>query len=360
MEKQNINNESDIKSTWYEHVRSRPGLYTGMYIDRESEGNSPRDSIYILLKEVIDNAINEFKQGYGKNIDVTIEDHVVSVRDYGRGIPFDEIVECVTKNIPSKGIGVAPTNALSTYFKVQSFRNGQTKEVLFYCGKLISEFPVELSDQQSGTFITFVLDSSIFGNYNWTPQHLVKMMWNYTYLNEGLAINYNGQKFLSKNGLYDLLCHKVKREEMLYEPIHLRDDKFEFVFTHTIRRYGEEIYSFVNKHHTPRGGSHLNSFREALAETIRSYFGKWYETDDICNSVSAVISIKVQEPIYETGAQTRLASDWMQPDGPTIHEYINDKVGRQLSDYLHKHADVGEIIRKKVNELEEERKGLPL
>jgi len=201
MEKQNINNESDIKLTWYEHVRSHPDLYTGMYIDKDKEGSSPRDSIYVLLKEVIDNAVNEFKQGYGKNIDVTIEDHVVSVRDYGRGIPFDEIVKCVTKNILGKGIGIAPTNALSNYFKVQSFRNGQTKEVLFYCGQLISEFPVESSDQQSGTFISFVLDSSIFGNYQWVSQHLIKMMWKYAYMNEGLAIHYNGQEFLSKNGL---------------------------------------------------------------------------------------------------------------------------------------------------------------
>lgn len=360
MGKTDSNSNSNIKTTWHEHIRSHPGMYTGMYIDKENEGSSPHDSIYILLKEVIDNAVNEFEKGYGKNIDITIKDNVVCVRDYGRGIPFDEIVECVTKIIPGKGIGVKPTNALSDYFKVQSFRDGQTKEVLFYCGKLISEFPVESSDQQSGTFISFVLDSSIFGNYQWVSQHLIKMMWNYAYLNEGLTINYNGQEFLSKNGLYDLLCYKMKREEMLYEPIHLRDDRFEFVFTHTTRHCGEELYSFVNKQYTCHGGTHQNAFREALADTIRTYFGKWYETDDICNALSAVISIKVQEPVFETGAHTRLGSDWMQPEEQTIRDYVHDVVGRLLGNHLHQHPDVGDIILNRINESEETCEELPL
>ena len=343
-----------------------------MYIGKLGDGSSHDDGIYVLLKEVIDNSIDEFMQGHGRSIDVTIKDNVVSVRDYGRGIPLNKMVDCVSKintggkfnseaftnSIGQNGVGVKAVNALSTHFKVQSFRDGQTKAAEFSCGELISETPIELSDQRSGTFTSFTIDDSIFVNYRWVSQYIVKMMWNYAYLNKGLIINFNGQKFLSKNGLYDLLCNNVNQEEMLYEPIHLQDEKFEFVLTHTTRHYGEEYYSFVNSQNTTQGGTHQNAFREALVKTFRTYFGKEFDPADIRNAVAAAISIKVQEPVFESQTKIRLGSTMMQPDGQTIRNYVNDVVGRLLDNYLHMHTDVGEIIKKKILESEAERKAI--
>ena len=364
----NYNDSNIITLEWYEHIRLRPGMYIG----KLGDGSSHDDGIYVLLKEVIDNSIDEFMQGHGKSIDVTIKDNVVSVRDYGRGIPLNKMVDCVSKintggkfnseaftnSIGQNGVGVKAVNALSTYFKVQSFRDGQTKAAEFSCGKLVSESPIELSDQRSGTFTSFTIDDSIFVNYRWVSQYIVKMLWNYAYLNKGLSINFNGQKFLSKNGLYDLLCNNVNQEEMLYEPIHLQDEKFEFVLTHTTRHYGEEYYSFVNSQNTTQGGTHQNAFREALVKTFRTYFGKEFDPADIRNAVAAAISIKVQEPVFESQTKIRLGSTMMQPDGQTIRNYVNDVVGRLLDNYLHMHTDVGEIIKKKILESEAERKAI--
>ena len=364
----NYNDSNIITLEWYEHIRLRPGMYIG----KLGDGSSHDDGIYVLLKEVIDNSIDEFMQGHGRSIDVTIKDQVVSVRDYGRGIPLNKMVDCVSKintggkfnseaftnSIGQNGVGVKAVNALSTHFKVQSFRDGQTKAAEFSCGELISETPIELSDQRSGTFTSFTIDDSIFVNYRWVSQYIVKMMWNYAYLNKGLIINFNGQKFLSKNGLYDLLCNNVNQEEMLYEPIHLQDEKFEFVLTHTSRHYGEEYYSFVNSQNTTQGGTHQNAFREALVKTFRTYFGKEFDPADIRNAVAAAISIKVQEPVFESQTKIRLGSTLMQPDGQTIRNYVNDVVGRLLDNYLHMHTDVGEIIKKKILESEAERKAI--
>ena len=357
MEKLDKNNNNEIKITWYEHIRSRPGFFLGRRI---GDSDSRNDVVHELLKAVMNNAVDQSEQGHGQNIDVTIKDNVVNVRDYGCGMPFDKLMCRVTNLNPNEGCwALMLTNALSSHFKIQSFRDGKTKTIEFFCGELIGESSVEVSDQRSGTSISFTLDDSLLGKYQWLSQRIANTLRNYACLNKGFAFNYNGQKILSKNGLYDLLCHKTKLEEMLYAPIHLQDEKFEFVFTHTTRNCGEEFYSFVNKHYTPRGGTHQNAFRNALATTIRTYFGKWYETDDICNAVSAVISIKVQEPLYETGAQTRLGSEMMQPEGQTIHDYVNDVVGRLLGDYLHKHTDIGDIILNRINKLEEMRKELP-
>ena len=356
MEKSDKNNNDDIKMTWYEHIRSRPDFFLGRRIE---DNDSRNDAVHELFKAVINNSVEQSEQGHGKNIVVTIIDNVVSVRDYGCGMPFNKLVDHVTKLTPDGCWTLTLTNALSTHFKIQSFCNGQTKAVEFSCGKLIGESSVEVGNQRSGTFLAFSLDDSVLGKYQWLSQRIANTLRNYACLNKGLAFNYNGQKILSKNGLYDLLCHKTKREEMLYAPIHLQDEKLEFVFTHTTRNCGEGFYSFVNKHYTPRGGTHQNAFRNALATTIRTYFDKWYETDDICNTVSAVISIKVQEPLYETGAQNRLGSDMMQPEGQTIHDYVYDVVDRLLGDYLHMHTDIGDIILNRINKLEEMRKELP-
>lgn len=364
----NYNDSNIITLEWYEHIRLRPGMYIG----KLGDGSSHDDGIYVLLKEVIDNSIDEYMQGHGKSIDVTIKDRVVNVRDYGRGIPLNKMVDCVSKintggkfnseaftnSIGQNGVGVKAVNALSTHFKVQSFRDGQTKSAEFSCGELTSETPIELSDQRSGTFTSFTIDDSIFTNYRWVSQYIVKMMWNYAYLNKGLTINFNGQKFLSKNGLYDLLCNNVNQEEMLYEPIHIQDEKFEFVLTHTNRHYGEEYYSFVNSQNTTQGGTHQNAFREALVKTFRTYFGKDFDPADIRNAVAAAISIKVQEPVFESQTKIRLGSTLMQPDGQTIRNYVNDVVGRLLDNYLHMHTDVGDIIRKKILESESERKAI--
>lgn len=365
----NYNDSSIITLKWNEHIRQRPGMYIG----KLGDGSSHDDGIYVLLKEVIDNSIDEFMEGYGKSIEVSIKDNLVTIRDYGRGIPLNKMVDCVstintggkfkngdsfTNSIGQNGVGVKAVNALSTYFKVQSFRDGQTKSAVFSCAELQEESPIELSDQRSGTFTSFIIDDSIFVNYRWYTQYIEKMMWNYAYLNRGLSINFNGHKIFSKNGLSDLLYNNINSEEMLYEPIHLEDDKFEFVITHTARHYGEEYYSFVNSQHTSQGGTHQNAFREAIVKTFRSYFGKDFDPNDIRNAVAAAISIKVKEPVFESQTKIRLGSTMMHPEGPTIRNYVNDVVGKLLDNYLHMHTDVGDIIRKKIQESETERKAI--
>ena len=364
----NYNDSNIITLKWNEHIRQRPGMYIG----KLGDGSAHDDGIYVLLKEVIDNSIDEFMQGYGKSIDISIKDKVVTVRDYGRGIPLNKMIDCVSKintggkfnsdsftnSIGQNGVGVKAVNALSTYFKVQSFRDGQTKSAEFSIGELTSETPLELSDQRTGTLTSFLIDDSIFVNYHWYTQYIEKMLWNYAYLNKGLAINFNGHKFFSKNGLYDLLLNNVNQDEMLYDPIHLQDEKFEFTLTHTTRHYGEEYYSFVNSQNTTQGGTHQTAFREALAKTLRTYFGKDYDPIDIRNSIVAALSIKVQEPVFESQTKIKLGSTMMQPDGQTIRNYVNDVVSKLLDNYLHMHTDIGDIIRKKIQESESERKAI--
>ena len=365
-----IYDESSIETIeWNKHIRLRPGMYVG----KLGDGSSSDDGIYVLLKEVIDNSIDEFMEGHGRTIEVTIKDRLVTVRDYGRGIPLNKMIDCVANintggkfkaqnyqnSIGQNGVGVKATNALSSYFKVQSFRDGQQKMAEFSCGNLTHETPIELSDGRNGTLTAFLPDDTLFANFHWYSQYIERLLWNYAYLNRGLIINFNGQKITSKNGLSDLLTNNIDSDEMLYPPIYLQDEKFEFAITHTTRHYGEEYHSFVNSQNTTQGGTHQNAFREAIVKTFRTYFGKDFDPSDIRNGVAAVISIKVVEPTFESQTKIRLGSTLMNtndPAGPTIRNYVNDVVGRLLDNYLHMHTDIGEIVRKKVLESEKERK----
>ncbi len=363
----NYKDTNVITLNWDEHIRIRPGMYIG----KLGDGSAHDDGIYVLLKEVIDNSIDEFMEGYGKVIDISIKDQKVIVRDYGRGIPLKSVVDCVSKmntgakfkdsesfesSIGMNGVGVKAVNALSSYFKVQSFRDSQQKQAEFSCGKKTNESEIEGSLERSGTLTAFIPDDTIFENYHWYTDYIEKMVWNYVYLNRGLVINFNGKRFTSKNGLYDLLMNTVNPDEMLYEPIHLQEDTFEFALVHTKRHYGEEYYSFVNSQNTTQGGTHQQAFREAIVKTIRNFYGKEFDANDVRNSIAAAMSIKVKEPVFESQTKTRLGSIYMQPGGQTIRNYVNDVVGRLLDNYLHMHSDVAEILRKKIQESEQERK----
>lgn len=349
---------------WDEHIRTRPGMYIG----KLGDGSAHDDGIYVLLKEVIDNSIDEFMKGFGRTIDITIKDGKATVRDYGRGIPLNKMVDCVSKintgrnfndneTIGMNGVGTKAVNALSTYFKVECFTGEKSKSAEFACGKKTGESRIEKSDAHSGTLISFIPDNTIFENYHWYTEYIEKMMWNYVYLNRGLTINFNGQRFVSKNGLLDLLNNNIEGEA-LYEPICLREDDFEFALVHTSRRYGEEYYSFVNGQNTTQGGTHQQAFREAIVQTIREFFKKDFDPNDVRNSIVAAISIKVRGPIFESQTKTKLGSVYMAPGGQTVRKYVNDMVGRLLDKYLHMHTDVADIILKKIQESEKERKAI--
>ena len=349
---------------WDEHLRTRPGMYIG----KLGDGSAHDDGIYVLLKEVIDNSIDEFMKGYGRTIDITIKDGIATVRDYGRGIPLNKMVDCVSKintgrnfndneTIGMNGVGTKAVNALSTYFKVECYTGEKCKSAEFACGKKTSESRIEASKEHSGTLIAFIPDNTIFENYHWYTEYIEKMMWNYVYLNRGLTINFNGQRFVSKNGLLDLLNNNIEGEA-LYEPIGLREDDFEFALVHTNRRYGEEYYSFVNGQYTTQGGTHQQAFREAIVQTIREYFKKDFDPNDVRNSIVAAISIKVRGPIFESQTKTKLGSVYMAPGGQTVRKYVNDIVGKLLDKYLHMHTDVADIILKKIQDSERERKAI--
>ena len=353
---------------WQEHVRMRPGMYIG----KLGDGSSADDGIYILLKEVIDNSIDEFVMGAGKQIEVRIEDNKVTVRDFGRGIPLGKVVDVVSKmntggkydsrafkkSVGLNGVGTKAVNALSSYFYVASVRDGQRKSATFSLGVLQEESPLEASNEKRGTLITFVPDGTIFKNYKFRSEYVVRMLKNYTYLNPGLTIVYNGEKFFSENGLEDLLKEDNNEEDFAYPIIHLSGEDIEIALTHSKSQYSEQYYSFVNGQNTTQGGTHLNAYREAIVATLRNYYNKPYEASDIRKSIIGAISIKVMEPVFESQTKTKLGSTEMGEGMPSVRTYITNFVQKHLDDYLHKQPEIAEEIQKKILQAERERKEL--
>lgn len=358
-------NEDDIKSLdWKEHIRLRPGMYIG----KLGDGSAHDDGIYILLKEIIDNSIDEFVMGVGKTIELSITDHKVVVRDYGRGIPLGKVIDCVSKintggkydskafqkSVGLNGVGTKAVNALSTYFKVQSYRDGKTKAAEFERGVLTKDHKEEATTQRNGTSITFIPDDSIFRNYRFIPEFIQNMIWNYAYLNAGLTVVFNGEKFASQRGLYDLLDRKTD-DTIRYPIIHLKGEDIEIAMTHN-NQYGEEYYSFVNGQNTTQGGTHQAAFREAVVKTVREFFKKEFDATDVRASIVAAISIRIQEPVFESQTKTKLGSINAAPEGPSIRNWINDFVKKELDDYLHKHSDAADAMLKRIMQSERERK----
>jgi len=360
--------EDSIKSLdWREHIRLRPGMYIG----KLGDGSSPDDGIYVLLKEVVDNCIDEHTMGYGKQVDITIEKNTVFVRDYGRGIPLGKVVDVVSKintgakydsrvfqkSVGLNGVGTKAVNALSHYFKVTAFRDGKEKTAEFEKGVLIKEFKEGKSTEHNGTLITFIPDDTVFRNFHFIPEYLENQIWNYCYLNAGLIINYNGKKFVSKNGLLDLLSRKTNEDEIRYPIIHLKGDDIELALTHN-NEYGEDIYSFVNGQYTTQGGTHVAAFREAYVKTIREYFKKDYDTSDIRQSLVAAISLRVQEPVFESQTKTKLGSQYVFEGGPSMKNFVNDFLMRELDNFLHKNPAIAEGLKKRIEQSERERKDM--
>jgi len=360
--------EDSIKSLdWKEHIRLRPGMYIG----KLGDGSSPDDGIYVLLKEVIDNCIDEHTMGYGKHVDVSIKDNNVSVRDYGRGIPLGKVVDVVSKintgakydskafqkSVGLNGVGTKAVNALSSYFKVTAFREGKQKVAEFKRGALAIESKEEKTTQDNGTEVLFVPDETIFKKYHYISEFLENQFWNYCFLNAGLVINYNGKRFVSKNGLLDLLQRKTNEDELRYPIIHLKGDDIEVALTHE-NQYGEEYYSFVNGQFTTQGGTHLNAFREGFVKTIRDFYKKDYDATDIRGSICAAISIRVQEPVFESQTKTKLGSQFVSEGGPSVKNFIGDFLGKELDNYLHKNPATAEALKKRIEQNERERKEL--
>ncbi len=360
--------EDNIKTLeWKEHIRLRPGMYIG----KLGDGSSPDDGIYILLKEIIDNSIDEFVMGSGKTIEVTINDRTVTVRDYGRGIPLGKTVDVVSKintgakydsqafkkSVGLNGVGAKAVNALSSYFKVQSIRDGKTKWAEFERGNLIFESAIEDTTLRRGTRIIFTPDETIFKNFKFADEYIERMLWNYAYLNAGLTIVYNGKNIRSENGLKDLLIHNID-SPILHEIIHLKGDDIEIALTHSERSQSEVYHSFVNGQHTTQGGTHQSALREAMIKTIREFYNKNFDTADIRQSVIAAISLKVIEPVFESQTKTKLGSSDMGPGLPSIRAFVTDFVKKELDNYLHRNPEVAEAIHRKIITAEKERKEL--
>ena len=361
--------EENIRSLdWKEHIRMRPGMYIG----KIGDGSSYDDGIYILLKEILDNSIDEFVMGSGKTIEISIKDEKVSVRDYGRGIPLGKVVDVVSKmntggkydsiafkkSVGLNGVGTKAVNALSSFFKVSSFRDDLLKSACFEFGNLIKDFEEEQSNKRKGTLIEFIPDSKIFKNYKFRVEYVEKMLKNYVYLNPGLTINFNGNKFFSNNGLKDLLEDRTNVLDLVYPIIHLKGDDIEIAISHSKTQYNEEYHSFVNGQNTTQGGTHQAAFREAIVKTIRDYFGKNYDSSDIRKSIVSAISIKVMEPVFESQTKTKLGSTEMGGNFPSVRVYINDFLKNKLDSYLHKNSEVAESLQKKIIQAEKERKEL--
>ncbi|TXE13683.1 DNA topoisomerase IV subunit B [Algoriphagus aquimarinus] len=358
--------EDSIRSLdWREHIRLRPGMYIG----KLGDGSAQDDGIYVLVKEVLDNSIDEHMMGYGRTIEVKISEHKVEVRDYGRGIPLGKVIDCVSKintggkydsgafqkSVGLNGVGTKAVNALSDFFKVQAYRDGETKVAEFEKGILVNDAPIAKSSDRNGTKMVFTPDAAIFKNYHFIPEYLENQIWNYAYLNAGLTINFNGKKFFSDRGLFDLLSNKIDEETQRYPIIHLKGNDIEMALTHS-NQYGEEYYSFVNGQYTTQGGTHLAAFREAVVKTIRDFFKKDYDASDIRQSVVAAISIRVQEPVFESQTKTKLGSQSIGPDGPTVRTFINDFLKTDLDNYLHKNPAVADALLKRILQSERERK----
>lgn len=361
-------NEDSIKSLdWREHIRLRPGMYIG----KLGDGSAYDDGIYVLIKEIIDNSIDEYVMGNGRSIEVKISDHKVTVRDYGRGIPLGKVVDCVskintggkydsgafTKSVGLNGVGTKAVNALSKMFKVQSVRDGKTKIAEFEQGILVHESGEDPSNDRNGTLITFVPDESIFRNYRFIPEYIEEQIWNYAFLNAGLTLNVNGNKYFSKDGLLDLLQRKANPEAIRYPIIHLKGNDIEIAFTHE-DQYGEEYYSFVNGQYTTQGGTHLAAFREAIVKTIREFYKKDFEASDVRASIVGAVSLRVQEPVFESQTKTKLGSQNMAPEGQSLRTFVNDFVKKELDDYLHKHPEVADALLKRITQSERERKDM--
>ena len=361
--------EDSIRSLdWQEHIRTRPGMYIG----KLGDGSSADDGIYILLKEVIDNCIDEFVMGAGKTIDVKITDNQVEVRDYGRGIPLGKVVDVVSKmntggkydsrafkkSIGLNGVGTKAVNALSTYFKVESVRDGQSKSAIFERGLLKKESAIEESQKRRGTSVAFIPDDTIFKNFKFRNEYVVRMLKNYVYLNPGLTINYNGEKYYSENGLKDLLTENNNEEDFLYPIIHLRGEDIEIAISHSKTQYSEEYYSFVNGQNTTQGGTHLNAFKEAYVKTIRDFYKKNYDASDVRKSIIAGLSIKVMEPVFESQTKTKLGSTEMGEGMPSVRTYINDFISRHLDDFLHKNPEISDALQRKIMQAQREREDL--
>jgi topoisomerase-4 subunit B len=359
--------EDNIRSLdWKEHIRLRPGMYIG----KLGDGAAADDGIYILVKEVVDNCIDEFVMGNGKRVDIKVKDGKVTVRDYGRGIPLGKVIDCVSqintggkydskafkKSVGLNGVGTKAVNALSSHFMVYSVRDGEKKQASFVRGELVEDAKVVKTDEQNGTYVEFIPDDTIFKKYAFKTAYLEKMMWNYCYLNRGLAMYYNGEKFQSKDGLKDLLENNMDGDP-LYPIIHIEDEDIEVAFTHG-KTYGEDYYSFVNGQHTTQGGTHQSAFRESVAKVIRDFYNKNYEASDIRQSIVAAIAVKVIEPVFESQTKTKLGSQEIEPGGKSMRAFVNDFLKDKLDNYLHRNPDVAELIERKIKQSERERKEL--
>ena len=360
-------NEDDIKTlSWNEHIRKRPGMYIGNLGD----GSYGDDGIYVLVKEVLDNSVDEYMMGFGKTISIDVDDTTVTVRDNGRGIPLGKLVEATSrmntggkydgkafkKSVGLNGVGIKAVNALSSRMEVTSYRDGKMKTVLYSGGDVLDETPIEDSDEPAGTLVKFTPDATIFRNYRFRLEFITPLVKKYTYLNPGMAIMLNGQRFISRYGLLDLLRDSITMDQ-LYEPIHLKGDDIEVAFTHTDQR-GEEYHTFVNGQNTTQGGTHLAAFKEAVARTLKDFFDRNFEPGDIRNGIIAAVSIKVEAPVFESQTKTKLTSRDMWPDGPTVNKFVNDFIKKELDNYLHRNLDVAQVILKKVQDSEKERKSL--
>ena len=364
--KKNTYTEDSIRSLdWKEHIRTRPGMYIG----KLGDGSAKDDGIYVLIKEVIDNSIDEHLMGHGRQIKIKVKDYRVEVRDYGRGIPLGKVIDCVSKintggkydseafqkSVGLNGVGLKAVNALSTKFQIESYREGEIKQAEFMKGENTSDSPVSSTEQKNGTLIRFEPDNSIFKNYNYIPEYLEDQIWNYAYLNSGLTLNYNGKKYHSENGLLDLLENKTDQESIRYPIIHFKGKEIECAMTHT-NNYGEEYYSFVNGQYTTQGGTHLAAFREAVVKTIREFFKKDYDATDIRASISGAIAIRVQEPVFESQTKTKLGSLNISPKGQTVRAFVNEFVKKELDNFLHKNNETAQAIQKRIIQSERERK----
>ncbi|HXH99116.1 MAG TPA: DNA topoisomerase IV subunit B [Sphingobacteriaceae bacterium] len=360
--------EDSIRSLdWKEHIRLRPGMYIG----KLGDGSAYDDGVYVLLKEIMDNSIDEFVMGAGKTIEINVTDQKVSIRDYGRGIPLGKVIDCVSKintggkydskafqkSVGLNGVGTKAVNALSNNFVVQSYRDGKSKRAEFAKGELVNDLPESETTQRNGTSVVFYPDETIFRHYRFIPEFVENMIWNYVFLNAGLTISFNGQKFHSERGLYDLLTKNSDTENIRYPIIHLKGDDIEVALTHG-QSYGEEYYSFVNGQHTTQGGTHQAAFREAVVRTIREFYKKEFDAADVRASIVAAISIRVQEPVFESQTKTKLGSQNVGPNGPSVRTFINDFLKKELDDYLHRHANVADAMLKRILQSERERKDI--
>lgn len=360
--------EESIKSLdWREHIRLRPGMYIG----KLGDGSSPDDGIYVLLKEVVDNCIDEHTMGHGKHVDITIEGKNVTVRDYGRGIPLGKVVDVVSKintgakydskafqkSVGLNGVGTKAVNALSNYFKVTAIRDGKEKTAEFQRGVLTKEYKETKSTEENGTLITFIPDEIVFKNFHYVHEYLDNQLWNYCYLNAGLVINLNGKRYVSKNGLLDLLQRKTNADELRYPIIHLKGEDIEVALTHE-NQYGEEYYSFVNGQYTTQGGTHLAAFREAFVKTIRDFYKKDYDASDIRGSICSAISIRVQEPVFESQTKTKLGSQVVYEGGPSMRNFVGEFLSKELDNYLHRNPTTADALKKRIEQNERERKEL--